>query len=133
MRGHTIELLQYHDVCKMIKRYCVLEEGEAFCESILPTKDIDEIIRRKKYGLDALTLLEKSLLPSLRVLPPIRPFIAKLNNGDVLEIEGIYAIFLLSSLVQDLHRWQKKTKNYNVLTFKYLIKICLLLLMFLMK
>jgi len=111
MRRHTIKLLQYKDVCNIIKGYCILEEGGAFCESILPTKDIKEIIRRKKYGLDALNLLEKSLLPSLRVLPPIKPFIAKLDSGDVLEIEGIYAIFLLVSLVQDLHKWQKKTKN----------------------
>ncbi len=111
MKEHTIELLQYKEVCKEISCHCMLEEGRELVQNMLPTNDIANIIRIKKLSISMLHLLKNSLNPPLKFLPPIMPFLQDSKSGDILEIEGIYAVFLCVILVQNLHKWCASTQK----------------------
>ena len=111
MRKHTIELLQYRDVCKEISRHCKMEEARSFAENVLPFCDVASITRRKKLALSAFTLLQASIIPPLRYLPPLMSFLEKVDEGASLEIEGIYSVFLYVILVQNLHKWTLSTQK----------------------
>ena len=108
MKEHTIELLQYKRVCKEFSQYAITEDGKLLCENISPTSNIEEIKKLKSRGNDCLCLLQQSFFPPLKYLPPIMPFLEKLSNGEVLEIEGIYSIFLLVISCKNLTNWKKE-------------------------
>ena len=111
MKQHTLDLLQYQKVCNLISHYCILDEGRLFCQNVKPSKDINKIERTKQCGFDTLSLLEKSYLPPLKYLPPIMPFLEELKSGNILEIEGIYSIFLLVILDRNIIQWCKEIKK----------------------
>ncbi len=111
MTEHILKILQFEKVASLIAEHCVLDEGRAFCKSLKPSIDIKQIEKNKRYGKDCLALLEGAMLPPLRHLPPVMPFLEEAERGDLLEIEGIYAVFLFVSLVQDLHKWANSSKK----------------------
>ena len=113
MKEHTLELLQYERVCKDFSQYAVTEEGKALCENLKPMSNIKEIERLKSCGNDCLSLLQQSFSPPIKYLPPIMPFLERLKVGEVLEIEGIYSVFLLVILCRNILSWKEEgDKNF---------------------
>ena len=91
---HLIELLEFIKVCNLIAEHALSSEGMDFCKNIYPifvknNEDKERIEYLKSYGDDCLNLIEKSILPPLKNLPPIKPFIKMIKDGRGLEIEGI--------------------------------------------
>lgn len=115
MREHTLAVLQYKKVCKDFSQYATTEEGKTLCENLKPiSNDIEEIEKLKSCGNDCLCLLQQSFSPPLKYLPPIMPFLEKLKLGEILEIEGIYSVFLLVIMCKNLIDWKKDlTKNLS--------------------
>ncbi|MGP1438495.1 MAG: endonuclease MutS2, partial [Treponema sp.] len=107
MKEHTLKLLQYKRVCELFSHYATTEEGKALCENLKPSSNINEIARLKSCANDCLSLLQQSFLPPLKYLPPITPFLEKLGTGEILEIEGIYSVFLLVILCKNLINWKE--------------------------
>ncbi|MGP1439781.1 MAG: endonuclease MutS2 [Treponema sp.] len=111
MKEHTLELLQYKRVCKDFSQHAITEEGKVLCENIKPTSEISKIENIKSCGNDCFSLLKKSFSPPLKYLPPIMPFLEKLSLGEVLEIEGIYAVFLLTILTRNIVNWKDEVSK----------------------
>lgn len=123
MREHTLELLQYERVCSEFSHHAITEEGRLFCQNIKPISNIEEIKKIKSSGNDCLSLLQQSFSPPLRYLPPIMPFFEKLNSGDVLEIEGIYSIFLLLISCKNIIDWKEDVSRNLLEKNNFLEKI----------
>ena len=111
MKEHTIELLQYKKVCKEFSLYAKTAEGKALCENLKPTSNIEQIKKLKSYGNDCLSLLQNSFSPPLKHLPPIMQYLEKAGSGEVLEIEGIYSVFLLVILSRSLIYWKEEVSK----------------------
>lgn len=123
MKEHTLELLQYKRVCKDFSQYAITEEGKALCENLKPTSNIEKIENIKLCGNDCLSLLKQSFYPPFKYLPPILPFLEKLDLGEVLEIEGVYSIFLLSILCRNLISYKDDLGKKILIKNNFLEKI----------
>lgn len=111
MTNHTLEILEYGRVCSIISDYCITAEGKEACKSKKPLADKKEIEEEKMLGADFLALIEKSLEPPLKFLPPVLPFLDETASGKTPEIEGIYSAGLYAKLVKELKEWAEQTSE----------------------
>lgn len=103
---HTLDVLQYADVIKIIAKKCVTDEGRARLLAVRPSDDFDEVISRKKIG-ECLLEAEKFLMaPPVKFFPPVLDILQ--SEKTSLEIEEIFSLGLFSKRVADLHLWKDK-------------------------
>lgn len=110
---HTLKLLQYDDVLKIIARYCTTSEGR---ERLLHT--VPETNPEKFYEIDAIKELGQTVLSlqnvlnasTLQYFPPLTEFFN--DDKNFLQIEEIYAVGLFTRTVSELKQWSNSyTEN----------------------
>ncbi|MEL3907687.1 MAG: Smr/MutS family protein [Treponemataceae bacterium] len=103
---HTLDILQYTDVIKIIAKKCVTDEGKAKLLAERPSYDFNKVSLFKKIG-ECLLEMEKFLTaPPVKFFPPVLNILQE--DKTSLEIEEIYSLGLFTKRVTDLCQWKEK-------------------------
>lgn len=104
--AHTLDILQYKDVCLSISKHCVCEEAKTFCVEKNPSTNPIEIKQLKQLGTQFLDLLIRGQQPILQFFPPIMHILfSEQSHFKTLPIEDIYAIGLFTKSILVLKQW----------------------------
>ncbi|WP_461834539.1 endonuclease MutS2 [Desulfothermus sp.] len=91
MEKNTLELLEFHNILRLVSGFCVSESGKKKALSIMPCSDLDGV----KNNLHALikAIDYKDEIAGLPLdFPPLDGIFSHINSGNVLDEDGFWAI-----------------------------------------